>query len=123
MVIGILSSNLLFILISYILYVYNIYCNFFHSFFIHFFLKTKFDAGEEPDNIDKEFLRKWFVSQCDPYADLVLPTAPQELVVELSRRYIMLYEIITGNIFNFNLSSDYISLEDMENSIIKTIGN
>ena len=52
--------------------------------------------GEEPDNIDKEFLRKWFVSQCDPYTAEVLPEAPTELINELSRRYIMIYEILTG---------------------------
>ena len=57
--------------------------------------------GEEPENIDKEFLRLWFVDNCDPYNDKVLPTAPDELVVELSRRYIYLYETITGGLFPF----------------------
>ena len=57
--------------------------------------------GEEPENIDKEFLRLWFVDNCDPYNDKVLPTAPEELVVELSRRYIYLYETITGGLFPF----------------------
>lgn len=27
--------------------------------------------GEEPDNIDKEFLRLWFRENCDPYNDKV----------------------------------------------------
>ena len=57
--------------------------------------------GKEPENIDKEFLRLWFVDNCDPYNDKVLPTAPEELVVELSRRYIYLYETITGGLFPF----------------------
>lgn len=56
-------------------------------------------AGQEPENIDKEFLRLWFRSVCDPYADAVLPEAPEELVTELSRRYILLYETITGQAF------------------------
>ena len=56
-------------------------------------------AGQEPDNIDKEFLRLWFVDNCDPYNDETLPEAPQELVVELSARYIQLYEAITGKEF------------------------
>lgn len=34
--------------------------------------------------------------RCDPYNDATLPEAPPELVNELSRRYIMLYELITG---------------------------
>lgn len=58
-------------------------------------------AGQEPENIDKEFLRLWFRDNCDPYTDEVLPDAPQDLVVELSRRYIKLYETITGNDFEF----------------------
>lgn len=28
-------------------------------------------AGQEPQNIDKEFLRLWFRDNCDPYADKV----------------------------------------------------
>ncbi|BDA50644.1 Phosphoribosylaminoimidazole-succinocarboxamide synthase [Coccomyxa sp. Obi] len=56
-------------------------------------------AGEEPQNIDKEFLRLWFRENCDPYHDEVLPDAPAELVTELSRRYILLYEKITGQRF------------------------
>lgn len=59
----------------------------------------KFQAGEEPDNIDKEFLRLWFMNQCDPYHDQVLPPAPPALVMELSARYIQLYEMITGQAF------------------------
>ena len=57
--------------------------------------------GEEPQNIDKEFLRLWFVDNCDPYNDEVLPDAPEELVVELSQRYILLYEMITDEKFKF----------------------
>lgn len=53
-------------------------------------------AKQEPENIDKEFLRLWFAERCDPYADATLPQAPPELVAELSRRYVLLYETITG---------------------------
>ena len=58
-------------------------------------------AGQEPQNIDKEFLRLWFVDNCDPYNDETLPDAPVELVTELSSRYIYLYETITGGLFPF----------------------
>ena len=58
-------------------------------------------AGQEPQNIDKEFLRLWFVDNCDPYNDETLPEAPEELVTELSSRYIYLYETITGGVFPF----------------------
>ena len=56
-------------------------------------------AGEEPKSFDKEFLRLWFKENCDPYKDAVLPEAPQELVEELSRRYIRMYEQLTGSSF------------------------
>ena len=58
-------------------------------------------AGQEPQNIDKEFLRLWFVDNCDPYNDEILPQAPEALIVELSSRYIFLYETITGETFPF----------------------
>ena len=58
-------------------------------------------AGQEPQNIDKEFLRLWFVDNCDPYNDKKLPDAPVELVTELASRYIYLYETITGGLFPF----------------------
>jgi len=54
---------------------------------------------EEPDYFDKEFLRLWFKEHSDPYADAKLPDAPRELVAELSRRYIRMYEQITARSF------------------------
>jgi phosphoribosylaminoimidazole-succinocarboxamide synthase len=62
--------------------------------------------GQEPDNVDKEFLRLWFRENCDPYKDAVLPPAPDDLVSELSRRYIYLYEKITGQTFDFADASE-----------------
>lgn len=61
----------------------------------------RFSAGQEPDNIDKEFLRLWFVTHCDPYKDKELPQAPQDLIVTLASRYIQLYEMITKEHFIF----------------------
>lgn len=69
----------------------------------------RFDEGLEPENIDKEFLRLWFRDNCDPYADEVLPPAPDDLVIELSSRYIRLYEMITGLDFQPPSGSDPIA--------------
>ena len=55
--------------------------------------------GKEPENVDKEFLRLWFKERCDPYNDPHLPQAPDSLIIELSRRYITLFEMITGETF------------------------
>jgi phosphoribosylaminoimidazole-succinocarboxamide synthase len=59
----------------------------------------RINAGQEPDYFDKEFLRLWFREHCDPYKDPVLPEAPSDLVDEMSRRYIRMFEQITGNAF------------------------
>ena len=62
---------------------------------------SRFNEQKEPENIDKEFLRLWFKKNCDPYNDNKLPQAPEDLIVELSLRYIQLYEKITGKKFTF----------------------
>ena len=56
-------------------------------------------TNEEPEYFDKEFLRMWFKDHCDPYKDAVLPEAPPELVAEMSRRYVQMYEQIIGEKF------------------------
>ena len=61
----------------------------------------RFSLRQEPENIDKEFLRLWFAKNCDPYKDEILPQAPDELIVTLASRYIQLYEMITGTPFKF----------------------
>jgi phosphoribosylaminoimidazole-succinocarboxamide synthase len=68
-----------------------------------FWIKETFESrlaeGKEPENIDKEFLRLWFREHCDPYKDKILPSAPDDLVIELSHRYIRLFQMITGKEF------------------------
>ncbi|QHT61225.1 phosphoribosylaminoimidazolesuccinocarboxamide synthase [Paenibacillus lycopersici] len=61
--------------------------------------ESRLAEGKEPENIDKEFLRLWFREHCDPYEDKILPTAPDDLVIELSYRYIRLFEMLTGKEF------------------------
>lgn len=65
----------------------------------------QFNKGEDPEYFDKEFLRIWFKDHCDPYKDKVLPEAPPELVAELSRRYIEIYETITGKPFEHDFNT------------------
>ena len=79
--------------------------------------QEKIDQGLEPEYFDKEFLRLWFKDHCDPYKDEVLPKAPPELVAELSRRYIEIYEIITGQKFEHDFSLPII--ERIENNLTK----
>ena len=70
--------------------------------------------GEEPEYFDKEFLRLWFKEHSDPYKDAVLPEAPPEMVDELSRRYIEIYEQLTGEKF---------SVDQNENPLLRMEGN
>ncbi len=67
--------------------------------------QERIDKGEEPEYFDKEFLRLWFKDNCDPYNDAVLPDAPADMVAELSRRYIEIYETITGLPFNHDFNT------------------
>lgn len=72
---------------------------------------------QEPQNIDKEFLRLWFRDNCDPYNDAELPAAPEELVRELSARYVHLYETITGERFQIADAAGQSVHERMEASL------
>lgn len=58
--------------------------------------EERLQKGEEPMAFDKEFLRIWFKQNCDPYKDAVLPEAPADMIEEMSRRYMSLYEQLTG---------------------------
>lgn len=78
-----------------------------------YWLKDSYEAriaeGKEPMAFDKEFLRIWFKENCDPYNDAVLPEAPADMVAELSRRYIEIYEKLSGQKFAVEDSSDLLS--------------
>ncbi|MBI3231877.1 MAG: phosphoribosylaminoimidazolesuccinocarboxamide synthase [Candidatus Doudnabacteria bacterium] len=67
--------------------------------------QQRIDAGLEPQNFDKEFLRLWFKEHCDPYKDEVLPKAPPDMIAELSSRYIQIYEQITDKKFETDLQT------------------
>lgn len=56
-------------------------------------------AGEEPEGLDKEFLRLWIAARCDPYNDPI-PEIPEETLLEFSGKYIELYEAVTGQTFD-----------------------
>jgi phosphoribosylaminoimidazole-succinocarboxamide synthase len=55
-------------------------------------------AGEEPESLDKEFLRLWISARCDPYKQPI-PEIPADTLVEFAQKYIALYETVTGKSF------------------------
>jgi phosphoribosylaminoimidazole-succinocarboxamide synthase len=66
-----------------------------------YWIKHSYDErhseGEDPDNIDKEFIRKWVKKTYgDPYKEGLDIAIPDELVTEMSSRYLLLHELITG---------------------------
>lgn len=65
---------------------------------------SRFANGLEPEYFDKEFLRLWYKERCDPYSDKILPKAPDDMRVELAGRYIKIYEQLTGNTFEPDIS-------------------
>ncbi len=58
----------------------------------------KFKKGEEPENYDKEFFRKWYVGR-GYRGDGKPPKMSKDLQVKTAQRYISIYEMITGRKF------------------------
>jgi phosphoribosylaminoimidazole-succinocarboxamide synthase len=56
---------------------------------------ARFAAGEPPDTLDKDFVRRWVAARCDPYRDPI-PPIPPEIIREAARIYISVFETITG---------------------------
>ena len=57
-------------------------------------------AGDEPESLDKEFLRLWIAARCNPYKEPI-PAIPDDTLVDFSARYIKLYETVSGKDFVF----------------------
>jgi phosphoribosylaminoimidazole-succinocarboxamide synthase len=60
--------------------------------------EQRFAAGEAPETLDKDFVRRWVAARCDPYRDPI-PEIPSEVVLETARIYIDAYETIAGQPF------------------------
>ncbi len=60
--------------------------------------QSRFDAGEPPESLDKDFLRGWVRARCDPYRDPI-PEIPREVILETARLYIEAFETMTGESF------------------------
>ncbi len=70
---------------------------------------ARFESGENPESLDKEFLRLWVSAQCDPYNDPI-PEIPVETLIEFSDKYIKLFELVTGR--KFEKPAEDISVKD-----------
>ena len=64
-------------------------------YWINHSYEERFQNGQEPENIDKDIIRKWIKKNYDPYSTSKI-VVPRQLIDTVSRRYNQLYEIITG---------------------------
>jgi len=60
--------------------------------------ERRFAAGEPPESLDKDFVRRWVNARCDPYRDPI-PQIPREIIFEAAALYIGVFETITGQSF------------------------
>jgi phosphoribosylaminoimidazole-succinocarboxamide synthase len=60
--------------------------------------EQRFAAGQPPESLDKDFVRRWVSERCDPYRDPI-PAIPRDIILEAARIYIDVYETITGESF------------------------
>jgi len=79
--------------------------------------EERLEAGLEPENFDKEFVRLWFAEQGyrgagDP------PPMPEELIVAASQRYQRLFEMLTGREFE---PAPYPAEERITNCVLRIV--
>jgi phosphoribosylaminoimidazole-succinocarboxamide synthase len=63
-----------------------------------YWIKDTYGTGDEPENFDKEYLRKWFKAR-GYSGEGKIPDMPAEFVVAVATRYIQAYEKLTGETF------------------------
>ncbi len=77
--------------------------------------EERIKAGEEPQTLDKDQVRRWVVARVDPYKDDI-PDIPDELRIATAEIYIGVYEKLTGQKFEFPEGS-----ENSESRVLKTL--
>lgn len=63
-----------------------------------YWIADTYQPGTEPENFDKEFLRKWYAAQ-GYRGDGTPPTMPEDFRARVAARYIAAYEKLTGRGF------------------------
>jgi phosphoribosylaminoimidazole-succinocarboxamide synthase len=60
--------------------------------------EQRFAAGQDPDPLDKDFVRRWYIAQ-GYKGDGPAPAMPDDVRIGAAERYIAAYEQITGQPF------------------------
>ena len=63
-----------------------------------YWLADSYRPGAEPENFDKEFMRKWYAAQ-GYRGDGAPPIMPDDFIAQVAARYIAAYEKLTGEDF------------------------
>jgi phosphoribosylaminoimidazole-succinocarboxamide synthase len=63
-----------------------------------YWIANTLGGADEPENLDKEFLRKWYAAR-GYRGDGEPPTMPAEFAAQVAARYIDAYERLTGQVF------------------------
>lgn len=71
---------------------------------------SRFFSGEEPEMLDKEFVRSWLISQ-GYMGEGIAPNFSDDFRIDTAIKYIDAYERITGRDFNANSSNIEVELE------------
>jgi phosphoribosylaminoimidazole-succinocarboxamide synthase len=61
--------------------------------------EARLARGEEPRGLDKEYVRRWYVNDKGYRGEGDPPAMTDEVRVEAARRYIAIYELVTGRTF------------------------
>jgi phosphoribosylaminoimidazole-succinocarboxamide synthase len=61
--------------------------------------ELRLSRGEEPRGLDKEYVRKWLVTERNYRGEGPPPPLPPEVRIEAARRTIALYDLVTGRPF------------------------
>ena len=84
-----------------------------------YWLADSLQPGQEPENFDKEFLRKWYAVQ-GYRGDGPPPAMPDDFVALVASRYISTYERLTGESF---IPGERPVLERIEKSLTQRRGD
>ena len=94
--------------------------NFIHVIFRYWKKDTyqqRLSEGKEPEKLDKDCIRDYIKSQCDPYNDPI-PTVPSELVNKVENVYNQYYNIFDNNeLTTQNCHEDNVKDDFFENII------
>lgn len=58
--------------------------------------EERMSQGKSPEKLDKDQIRDWIKSQCDPYKDEI-PVVPEDVINKVSSCYKEYYSILTGS--------------------------